>query len=347
MENDVVYATLTYVEESGLIYDKANVRIDLRDPNVEEKWGVGILSYLKEKNIGITNEDLITLARPSGEYITITSCHVNYVTKCEDNPITVKTVFPYDYSEPSFRSKTVYFDVFITRVLCYENDEFNDSFITDKLKIEADSLASYEGESLTEKYRAYLMEELMLKYKEQVNSAAEDAMWERLKKEVDIKELPEREINRVYEDYLYSYRLEFEKTNEAGYDYESFDDFMADYLGIERDVDWQKLLRNNVEDEVTEKLIFYYIIRKEKLVPSDSVFDEIYRSELENDYFYYTQKDKDDFESDEAYEKALSDYEKMILEHYGEAFYIDTVYYNYASSKILQMATIVNNFKSN
>ncbi len=344
-ENDVVYATLTYVEESGLIYDNANVRIDLRDPEAEEKWGVGILSYLQEKSIGITNEDLITLSRPSGDKITITRCHVNYVTKCEDKVITVKTVFPYDYSEPSFRSKTVYFDVFVTRVLCYENDELNDSFITEKLKISADSLATYEGENLVEKYRAYLAEELNLKYEENVSAAAEEAMWERLKKTVNIKELPEREVNRVYNDYLYSYRLEFEKANEENYDYTSFDEFMADYLGISRDSNWEELLLNSVKDEITEKLIFYSIIRKEGLVPNDTEFKDIYRAELEKDYFYYTQKGQDDFESAEEYEKAISEYEDMIIEHYGEAFYKDTVYYNYASSKIIKMATIVNKFK--
>lgn len=353
LEGDVVYVTATYVKESdGMLYEGENIRIDLGDENVEDMWGAGIYNYLAEKSIGITNTTPITMScngtdvngNPINEKITFVKAKVNYATRnCEnDKVLTVKAAYPYDYEDKELRGETVYYDVFFLGVTSYESPELTDTFILDTLKLTEEKLSDYEGETLVERFRSYRLSLLEAKRNERVKQDSEDAMWEYLKSSIAIKKLPKREYLRVYENYYYTVRSGYIAATEEGLGYESIDEYARDFYGLTTEDDWLLLIEEKSISDVTEKLIFYSIIRAEGLIPTDEEYRAIYRRELELDYKYYSGKTKDDFSSAEAYEKALADYEEEMLENVGESYYKDAVYYAYATGKILDFATVKN-----
>jgi len=339
---DVIYATASYVDEVGNgVYNNAKIRIDLKDPQLEAKWGEGALEYFTAMQIGLTDFRDKTFTRNGalGD-ITYTEVTVNYVTRGDENPLKVTTVFPYKYeNNPALSGKTVYFDVYIEKVLQYEYKTLNDEFVTETLGLSIESLAEYEGDSLVEKYRSKVRAEMNASRAEDAYYASEDAMWEYLKKNVKIKKLPEKEVRRIYDNYYYSYQTQYNASYTSVYN--SVDAYICNTLGIEETADWRAALTAQVEDEVTEKLIFYTIMRQEGLVPEGEQFEEVYRAELERDFAFYG-KTRDDFATDEEYEAALANYEKQVIDYYGAAFYNETVYYNYASRKILEFANINN-----
>ena len=77
----------------------------------------------------------------------------------------------------------------------------DDKFIKETLKITEDSLKDYEGETLVEKYKSMLMDDLMYDYEYAVSVSLEEAAWEHLMSRAVFKKLPEREIEDVYNAY--------------------------------------------------------------------------------------------------------------------------------------------------
>ena len=186
------------------------------------------------------------------------------------------------------------------------------------------------------------MNELLAAYEEKVHTAAEDAMWEYLKKTVKIKKMPSREVNRIYENYYYDIMHDYRSANADGAGYESLDEYARDALGLDIGADWTEYIMMMTEDEVMEKLIFYTIIRNEGLVPTEEEFKVLYRKELELDFEYYYGKTSKDYESYEAFEEELLAYEKEMLDAIGVSYYHDAIYYNYATDNILEFANIIN-----
>ena len=339
-DDEVVYLTASYVLETGDYFENATLRIDLRDENVEEKWGVGIRDFLQSAQIGFLNSKATTLElKDKGESITYIDWVIDYTTECEVSPLVIDVVFPYDYKEESFRNKKVYFDVYIDKTLDYTPAVFDDTFITEKLKVTAEDLADYTGETLADKYRDMIYKTLADEHEQAVREQAVDIMWEHLVKVAKVKKLPKYEVTRIYDNYYYGFQKDF--TNYTDY-YESLDAYICAALGIDDTADWKLHLQNMVNEEVTEKLIFYYIMRKEGLTPTDEEFKAIYRRELENDFFYYSGMRESDYLTAEEYNKAINSYEKMIVEHYGQEKYNETVYYNYVTDKLIEMANFVN-----
>ena len=347
-EGDVVYATATYMYEDGIIHPDEKIRIDLSDPDYEKIWGSGVYDIIiSEKTIGMTNDTLMTLDLVgSDDRITYAKFKVDYVTRCESEKecITFEAQFPYDFADKSLANKTVYFDVYIKETLCYETAEFNDAFVTDVLKINEKKLASFEGETLADKCRAYYMSELLAEYEDNYKFLAIDTMWEYLNSRVEVKKYPQKEVKRIFEDYVFAYNLGYIEANSAGAGYESIDEYIAvAELGMEEGTNWDPVLHEKVQAEVKEKLIFYYILREEGFVPTDEEFNEYYRRELELDYKYYSGKTALDFETAAEYDAALAAHEETMIDYYGsKTFYSDEVYYLFASEKMLSLATIKN-----
>jgi hypothetical protein len=164
-------------------------------------------------------------------------------------------------------------------------------------------------------------------------------MWTYLINNTQFKKLPKKEIERIFENYYYEFEMMY--TASQGY-YASLDAYICAYYGLAEYDNWRLHLKNLVVKEVKERLIFYSVLRAEGLMISDEDYPDIYRKELESDFEYYTGKNKSEYASTEEYEKALADYEKEILDYYGEDKYKETIYYYYASEKMLEFATIVN-----
>ena len=341
-EDDVVYATASYVDYDGLFYDRVNLRIDLSDENCESLWGEGIYDFISEKKIGVENKSPITLTRTgSGKKITFTNFTVDYISRGEENPVTVKTVFPYDYEDEELRNKTVYFDLYIAKTECYKTPEFDDEFITKTLGLTEARLAKYEGKTLVEKCENYYLEALTLEYEENRKILAEQALWAQIKENVEIVKSLEKEVQHDYDDYVSLMELACEIANENGAGYESFDEYMTDQLGLDVGAYWNVYVWDWLEEAVLEKIIFYSIIRAEGLMDNTEAYEQFCRNELERSYALEYGKTADDFESKEKYDKAIEDYRaEKVAASGGESGFADEMYYRYASSIIIDSATI-------
>ena len=238
------------------------------------------------------------------------------------------------------QGKTIFFDVYVERGTDYAAPEWNDEFVTEKLKLTADDLSQYGEGTLTERCEAMYLAELMAEYEENCLDVAEEEMWAHLKSVAKIKRLPRAEVRSVFDNYYYT--LEAQYTAAYTDYYDTIDLFLTTYFGLEDGGDWSAYLTEIAEDEITEKLIFYSIARAEGLIPTGEELDKVYKETLESDYEAEYGKTRDDFSSEEEYDKAIAAYKAEMLSTYGETGYLDTVYYGYAIGKILMLADIKN-----
>lgn len=340
-ETDIVYATATYIDHDGLLYNDVNLRIDLSDDDCESTWGEGIKAYITELSIGIGNATPEIFVREgSGKKITFTNFTVDYIVRGEENPITIETVFPYDYSNETLRNKTVYFDLFVEKTVCYKTPEFNDDFVLDTLKLDEKRLEKYEGSTLTQKCENYYFDILKREYEYNRQALAEKHLYDIVKENVKIKKMPEREIEYEYDEYVFYYKWACEVANENGAGYE-LDDYVVDSLGLEKDSDWETYLWEFIENSVLEKLIFYSIIRNEGLMENEEAFESFCNDELEKSYAVEYGMTQEDFETAEKYQEAIKTYRQQKISECGsEDAFRDEMYYRYAGKFMIENANL-------
>ena len=351
LPTDTVYINCTYATETGSEYfEDVNIRIELSDPELEAKYGIGFCDYIKSIGIGGSTatdaapKDMILAG--TDNHITFVKASVKFVTRSEANPLTVKTVFPRDDEDETLAGKTVYFDVFIEKAWHYKSAELTDEYITEKLGISAESLAEYEGQTLAEKYRAGVRAMLEAGRKEEVQAAAEEAVWNHLLEAANIIELPRRAVDQIYDSYYYALRMQYSEylsmEDEFGSAYETLEQFIAANYELSDVSQVESHLRSLAEQEAKEKLIFYYILREENMLPTEEEYNTMYKSILKNEYDSIYHPSEELKANEEYYESAIRAYERQALNIYGENYYKDAVYYNYAMDRISELATVVN-----
>ena len=322
--------------------------IDLSDPDLDEKWGEGFSLYFNhhlgrpigEKFATGSNDKLIvgTTTDAEGDDIYFDMIINGAYTVSEEEILVVEAYFPFDYGEESLNGKTAYFEVFIKSVQDYGTPEFNDAFITDTLKMSAEDLASYKGETLTEKYKSYIRSDLEEAYDTNVKALIEAELWKKVVAGSTFKKLPESEVQKAYNSYV----TEIENTYANGYTgyYNSLDAFARAYLSLDSTADWKAKLRSDAEYSIKQKLAFYAIIRELNFVPNDEeyqviyneLFDEYLQSYL--DYYGYT-------EDTENYEAKVEAGKKEILSMYSDSYWRESVIYEYAIDKLIDRADVV------
>ena len=97
----------------------------------------------------------------------------------EDNPLVVETFFPENYQAAELAGKTAYFIVTVAKLVEYDAPELNDAFVSEKLQLDEEDLKEYEGETLTEKYRSYVKEQVLIENGLDIDSLVMDALWTR------------------------------------------------------------------------------------------------------------------------------------------------------------------------
>ncbi len=342
-EDEVVYLCLSYIDEHGIFHDSENLRIDLREESTEEEWGIGFYNFLREYNIGMTAQipgfQQLETEKGSRFY---TSLKINYTTKCEteENITTIKVIYPHDWSDESLRGKTVYFDLVLEKTVNYKTAEFNDAFVTDVLEIEAEELSSYEGETLADKYKTRYFEQILEQYRKTCDERAREMLWDKLRENIEFTALPKYEYEISHSIQYNQYKSEYEELMQGDNDYyKELDDYIAESLGVETE-DAGDALRAYVKDSIYEKLIIFSVLRAEDLMPkNDEEYKAIYQNELRLDYEYYIESCED--AGSEPEYKTIEEYDAFINEYYGAQMYENLVYYNYATSKMLEMITIV------
>ena len=348
---DMVYLTYSVYYADGQASLSKSALVDLSDPNLDEKWGAGFSRYFSKVSGFTIGEQFAT---GGGEDVKLTVSTIKdttgddiyfdmsissaYRISKDVEPLVVEAYFPYNYGDEALDGKTAYFEVYIKSVKDYEELEFNDEFITEKVKMTAEELASYEGENLTAKYKSYVKATLEEKYQEDVRNVTESQFWKTVIAGSTFHQLPEKEVESAYNSYV----SEIQYTYANGYSsyYSSLDEFARAYLELSSGADWKATLRQDAEYSIKQKLAFYYIIREEKFIPNDAQYQEIY-DELFGEYLqeyldYYGITEESD-----NYELKLDTAKKEILSTYGESYWRESVYYEFAIYKILDRANVV------
>ena len=344
--NSLVTITYDFVSFDGAPESGATATIDLAE-DVDAKYGEGFKDYIIGATIGEKITEPLYIDHVGTDGITRSDVYsdvkvVNVVEFSEGEPLTIEVTFPRPYtSSPALEGKTVLFDIYIVTSVSYETPEFNDEFITETLKVTADDLKDYEGATLTEKYTAKIRADLEKTYQDNVNATIETALWEHFHKVVTVKKLPEAEVSIFYANYeneIYSYYNTY-----SSY-YSSFDQAARDYLQIGSTADWKAALLKNAEQAVADKLTFNYIMKAEGLTPDAATIERLYNEMLQEMIdAYLTQYgiNREDYETEEEYNKEVEKYRDLILTNYGEDYILENVQYEYVMKTLRNYATLV------
>ena len=338
---DVIYLSYKAMLPDGTSVSAKSERIDLSQSDVDAVYGTGFSKYFIGAVIGNKMSQNVTFDKDGGSavYFDMT---VEYATVGKDNPLTIEAYFPANYQEPTLRGTTVLFDVYFEEVIVYDTPEYNAEFITQTLKVTEDSLASYDGADVVEKHRNMLKAEIEKEYQKSKKEAVEEAAWAHLHEVVKIKRLPKNQVDDVY--YEYYEEIESMYKSYAQY-YSSVDEFAAAYLKITDGTDWKEYIRTRAEGVVTEKLIFYYIIREENLLPTDAEYEARYNENVKEYLDYYTggiYKDElDKIENEADREKRIAEIKAEMMNYYGEEYFVEMVYYDYSLDGFIALPNVV------
>ena len=348
-DGDIITIKYSVIRDDNTIVNNQTVTIDLNDPNVDQRWGEGFKEYFVGRIIDPdavieTDERLIVPTVCEGysgqdvyHSVTILSaCSVDDSTK---DVLIVEAKFPNDDSEASLKGKTAYFEVFIKGVDDYEVYDFDDRFITEELKVTAEDLSSYAGDTLVEKYKAYMLQALKDQREADVKLIIEESFWTQIMAATEVKKLPQKEVDKVYDNRYAQLVSLFDSQGSSTVYANDFDGFACAFLDLSTSADWKAYLRKDAEEAIKEKLIFYYIVQTENLIPTEEEYNAIYEvvfAEHLQDYLDYYKITPDI----ENYEKELEKGKKEVLSTYGDSYFYEVVMYDYVMTKIVARANV-------
>ena len=335
---DGVIVYLSYELTDGEnITSHINERIDLADPDIDAVMGEGFRDFLVGKTVGSAIKDTLTTTL-DGKSVTYYAVKIDAVGK---SPLTVSGTLPFDYYNDTLASKTVYFDLYIEKFIDYTVPEFDDAFVSERLGYSS-FLDDFEGETLTDRYKDYLMTELKAEYKSRKDKLIEELVWEHLLTSVRVKKLPKNDVNDVYDAY-YDEIVYQHETIGQGY---SIGEFARVYIGLDASEDWQEYLITEAERAVTEKLLFYYIIRNEGWCPEGDTLDEYYTKAVDT---YLTAAleasgiSPESYDDRAEYDKIVSEVRAGLIADFGEDYFVEIAYSEYGWERLLENITIIDN----
>ena len=322
-----------------------SVRIDLSDETVEETFGKGFKDGILGAKIGEVIEFDVTL---DGKKHTYSATSVDFVTECEVDPLVIECYFPYDYGTANLRNETAYFEVYIEKVQQYESPEFNDEFVLNTINAEGSAvtlemLNEYEGDSLTEKLRAYIEKAIYDEYEENYKALVEEKMWDHYLETAKVKRYPGKKVEEVYDEYVEDVYYQYDQTggslqNSYTEEYEYYEDietFAVAYLGLTyaENQDWRDVLYEMSQNLIKERLILYYLLDVAGLTPTEAELKSEYeavRQEYLDEYILqyleYENKTRADY-TDEEYDEFVEARKKELFDYYDEDYFMETAYY--------------------
>lgn len=270
---------------------------------------------------------------PGFEYNLIGKNPADYT---EENPIVVESFFPDDYKATELAGKTAYFIVTVVKLVEYDAPDFDDTFVTETLKLTESDLAAYDGETLAEKYRTYVTEKILKENGLDVESLIMDAFWNSVMEGAVVRKYPEKQLKEAYDsliaelEYYYSYYSAYYK----------YDDFMCLYIGLEVGSDWKAYVTDIAKRQVKQQLVFYHIMNVEGLKPTEEeyavLFDDYLVSVLKNNGIT-----PDKYETEGEYLAAKESYKEQIIEKNGEDYFRSMIYYQATVAGIKKFANVV------
>ena len=336
-EQDVLYISYSVITPEGnKSYTK--VRVDLSRTDLDAEFGTGFRAALLGKTL---TEDgklaSFTTTGKDGKYV-YENLKVAYAYPKDAKCITVSGTLPHGYSDYNLACETVYYDIFPEYFTAYETPELDAKFINETLKLTDEDLAEYDGADTVEKYRSYVRAELVCENEEELRAIGEEAMWYHYNDVAEFTSLPNDAVMAIYTKNVGEIELLFENYSDR---YSTIDAFVYAYFSMPAGTDWRAELKADAEAEVKEKLIFYYIIRKENLVPTEEKYRELFDAIFDEFVVYYMDdKTAEDYDSIDAYNAARAEAETAVMDYYGEEFFRHQVYYDYAIDTLLDFANI-------
>lgn len=194
-----------------------------------------------------------------------------------ENPASVNVTFPENYYE-NLAGKAVVFKVWITHTIQYDLPEYNDKFITETLEF------SPTGSNIKEEFETHLLSQLKAEMASYAQSEILNQIWTQLLEKAEISEYPESEIEYYYNSYLDQYEYYKEYYTYYGYSFETLDEFVIAYLGLEEGADWKTETREACKIDVAQNLIFHAIAKNEDII----ITDTDYQNSVQYYVNYYT-----------------------------------------------------------
>ena len=153
--------------------------------------------------------------------------------------------------------------------------------------------------------------------------------------------LPETEVEILFDQY--KDELEYQYNNYYLNYYSSIEKFAAAYFGLSQGQNYLDYMRSRAEAVLTEKLVFYYVIRAEGLVPDDDEFSKLYNTAVDEQTEYFIEryyKDEVAKLQGEAKEKRIAEIRAEVIRYYGEEYFKESVYYNYAVDTLVSYVIV-------
>ena len=344
--DQIAYVSFTRVvgEDTSTKLSRTSVRMDL-STDIDATFGAGFKARIMQADIGDKMEFAVQCGDDMYNYTNLT---VDFVTECETNPVVVEAYFPYDYSKANLRNETAFFEVYVEGVVDYENVTFTEDYLQSKIEeddigITVEELNSYEGANLIEKYRAYAKKVIDDMYEEEYNDYLEAAIWDYYGEITKVKKYPTNKVDDIYNDYVDDVYYQFDVNSGMVYNsstgsyktYEDIDSYARAYLGLSSSADWKSYLYSMSQNLVKERLVMYYIMDIENLMPTDAEFDKVYEEtrqeyldEYVKQYLDYEGKTKEDFADEAEYQEYVEARKEEIFSYYDEEYFKETAYYN-------------------
>ena len=342
-ENQVAYISYTRTtgENKTDKISESNSRVVLSE-DIDSTFGAGF----KEKILGLKVGEKIDLVAKVGEkQYNYTDLTVSFVTECETNPIVVETYFPYNYGKADLRNETAYFEVYVEGVVVYDTPEFNDEYLKKKiddkkLNVTLDELNSFEGATLVDKYRAYSENKMMELYEEEYKALVDQQIWEYYGKISKAIKYPQIKVDEIYDDYINDIYQQFISTGGYIYNsslgqyktYDSFEAFAPVYVGATSST-WKTVVYNQSKDFVKERMVLFYILKAENLLPTEAEFkaeyDKIVQDYVDDaieQYLDYYGKTREDY-TDEEFEDVIKECEDMVFSSFNKEHLEIRAYY--------------------
>ncbi len=363
------------------------MRIDLTDKEDTDKaFGEGFTDLLKGFNIGQSyaiDEIEVGAKKVKCKY---TDLKINFATTCEKDEtsengkpvLTVEGYFAYDYgidgtATAGLRNEKVYYDVWIELVTPYDTvingvsvnspGELTDDvikFIVNESSstVTEEELNTYEGATLVEKYRNVVKKFLDEAYEESLEAMIESKLWDKLLKNAEVLKYPKIKLDAVYKEYEDDVYYQFEYTGGSLSDssgnytnYDTVDKFACAYLSLAEGSDWKATLKTMCESLVKERLILFYILQNEALLPTDEVLNkkvEEIKKEYLDEYIeqYIAQKEAndEDFKREDLvgdkYDEFVEERKAEIFDYYDDDYFKETAYYDIALEYLVKQPTV-------
>ena len=120
--------------------------------------------------------------------------------------------------------------------------------------------------------------------KEQIIPSVRDTeilniLWNELFEKAVVLSYPQSELDYFYNSYVEQYKYYMEYYSYFCYTFADLNDFVEQYLGLEKGADWQAMTREQCEVDVMQNLLFHAIAQKENI--------SITQTDYQNSINYY------------------------------------------------------------